>query len=96
MLLTAKNYFGRALRERGAPVRIVPKVDVIELSLALAREIAEKPILALRELKRCFYESVRSEQTAAAQTRRNCECKPTSLPIPKSLNASRVFIRVES
>jgi polyketide biosynthesis enoyl-CoA hydratase PksI len=67
MLLTAKNYFGRELRERGAPVRIVPKADVIELSLALAREIAEKPILALRELKRCFYESVRNEQTAAVQ-----------------------------
>jgi len=67
MLLTAKNYFGRELRERGAPVRIAPKADVIELSLALAREIAEKPILALRELKRCFYESVRSEQTAAVQ-----------------------------
>ena len=34
---------------------------------SLAREIAEKPILALRELKRCFYESVRNEQTAAVQ-----------------------------
>jgi polyketide biosynthesis enoyl-CoA hydratase PksI len=55
------------LRERGAPVRIVPKADVVELSLSLAREIAEKPLLALRELKRCFYESIRNEQTAALQ-----------------------------
>jgi polyketide biosynthesis enoyl-CoA hydratase PksI len=67
MLLTAKNYFGRELRERGAPVRVAQKADVVELSLSLAREIAEKPLLALRELKRRFYESVRNEQTAAVQ-----------------------------
>jgi polyketide biosynthesis enoyl-CoA hydratase PksI len=67
MLMTAKNYFGRELRERGAPVRIVPKADVLEISLSLAREIAEKPIVALRELKRSFYESVKHEQTAAVE-----------------------------
>jgi polyketide biosynthesis enoyl-CoA hydratase PksI len=67
MLLTAKNYFGRELRERGAPVRIVPKSEVVALSLSLARDIAEKPIVALKELKRAFYESVRNEQTAAVE-----------------------------
>jgi polyketide biosynthesis enoyl-CoA hydratase PksI len=67
MLLTAKNYFGRELRERGAPVRIVPKAEVAGISLSLARDIAEKPIVALRELKRAFYESVRNEQTAAVE-----------------------------
>ena len=67
MLLTAKNYFGRELRERGVPVRIVPKAEVVELSLSLARDIAEKPIVALRELKRCFFQSVKEEQTAAIQ-----------------------------
>jgi polyketide biosynthesis enoyl-CoA hydratase PksI len=67
MLLTAKNYFGRELRDRGAPVRVAQKADVVQLSLSLAREIAEKPLVALKELKRCFYESVREEQTAAIQ-----------------------------
>jgi polyketide biosynthesis enoyl-CoA hydratase PksI len=66
-LLTAKNYFGRELRDRGAPVRIARKAQVVELSLSLAHEIAEKPLLALRELKRCFYESVRDDQAAAIQ-----------------------------
>jgi polyketide biosynthesis enoyl-CoA hydratase PksI len=75
MLLTAKNYFGRELRERGAPFRIVPKAEVVELSLSLAREIAEKPIVALRELKRSFYESVRSEQTAAVQKELRMQAK---------------------
>lgn len=67
MLLTAKNYFGRELRERGAPVRVAPKADVVELSLSLAREIAEKPLAALREMKRCFQESIQNEQTAAVR-----------------------------
>jgi polyketide biosynthesis enoyl-CoA hydratase PksI len=67
MLLTAKNYFGRELRERGAPVRIVPKAEVVALSLSLARDIAEKPIVALKELKRTFYDSVRNDQTAAVE-----------------------------
>jgi polyketide biosynthesis enoyl-CoA hydratase PksI len=67
MLFTAKNYFGRELRERGAPVRVVQRSEVLELSLSLAREIAEKPLLALRELKRCFYESVQQDQTEAIQ-----------------------------
>jgi polyketide biosynthesis enoyl-CoA hydratase PksI len=67
MLLTAKNYFGRELRLRGAPVRIVPKAEVVALSLSLARDIAEKPIVALKELKRAFYESVRNDQTAAVE-----------------------------
>jgi polyketide biosynthesis enoyl-CoA hydratase PksI len=67
MLFTAKNYFGRELRERGAPVRVAQKAEVVELSCSLAHEIAEKPLLALRELKRCFYESVRNDQAAAIQ-----------------------------
>jgi len=67
MLLTAKNYFGRELRDRGAPVRVAQKADVVQLSVSLAHEIAEKPLFALKELKRCFYESVRREQSAAVQ-----------------------------
>jgi polyketide biosynthesis enoyl-CoA hydratase PksI len=67
MLLTAKNYFGRELRDRGAPVRVVQKTDVLQLSLSLAQEIAEKPLVALKELKRCFYESVRDEHIAAVE-----------------------------
>jgi len=67
MLLTAKNYFGHELRLRGAPVQITPKSHVYEASLSLARDIAEKPLFALKELKRCFYESVRDEQTVAIQ-----------------------------
>ena len=64
---------------------------MVELSISLAREIAEKPIVALKELKRCFYESVKDEQIAAVQ--KELQCKPTSSLIPKSPNASRVFIR---
>jgi polyketide biosynthesis enoyl-CoA hydratase PksI len=67
MLLTAKNYFGHELRLRGAPVQIAPKNQVLQLSLSLAQEIAGKPLHALKELKRCFYESVRSAQKAAVE-----------------------------
>lgn len=51
LLFTAKSFYGGELRRRGAPMRIVPKSDVIAVAMGLARDLAEKPLLALRELK---------------------------------------------
>ena len=67
MLFTARNYQGGELRARGAPVRFARKAGVLDAALAVAREIADKPAFALRELKRCYYASIRDELAAAVR-----------------------------
>ncbi len=51
MMLTARRYQGRELRERGAPMEIVPRDRVYPRALELASLLAKKPILQLKELK---------------------------------------------
>jgi len=67
MLLTARNYYGRELQLRGAATNFAKKAEVVALALSLAREIAGKPAIALRQVKRNFYESIRDEFAAAIQ-----------------------------
>jgi polyketide biosynthesis enoyl-CoA hydratase PksI len=52
MLFTARNYYGRELKERGAHVRIVSKSEVIKIAFEIAHELADKPLLSLKLLKK--------------------------------------------
>jgi len=65
MLLTARNYYGRELRLRGAATNFTKKAEVVSFALSIARGIAVKPAIALRQVKRSFYESIREEFAAA-------------------------------
>jgi 4-carboxy-3-alkylbut-2-enoyl-[acp] decarboxylase len=67
MLLTARNYYGSELRSRSVGCNFATRADVLSLALSLASEIAEKPVLALRQVKQSFYESIRDELAAAIQ-----------------------------
>jgi polyketide biosynthesis enoyl-CoA hydratase PksI len=51
MLYTAGSYYGQELKERGAPLKIVRKHDVIDTALEIAKTLAEKPLLSLKILK---------------------------------------------
>lgn len=51
MMLTARRYQGRELRERGAPMEIVGKDLVLTRALELAASLAQKPVLQLKQLK---------------------------------------------
>jgi polyketide biosynthesis enoyl-CoA hydratase PksI len=51
MLFRATNYYGRDLKERGAPVPIVPRERVLPVAYALAADLAQKPCIALQKLK---------------------------------------------
>ncbi len=51
MLLSARNYHGSELKERGASVKIVAKQDVTRTALEIAEELADKPLLSLKVLK---------------------------------------------
>jgi len=61
LLFTARNYFGRDLLARGIPARVVRKAEVIAVALALAEDLADKPRLALVELKRHLAERIRRD-----------------------------------
>jgi polyketide biosynthesis enoyl-CoA hydratase PksI len=51
MILTGKLYKGRELRERGLFNYVVPREEVMEVALDIARRIAEKPRHVLEMLK---------------------------------------------
>jgi polyketide biosynthesis enoyl-CoA hydratase PksI len=61
MLFTARSYHGGDLRERGAPVKIVKKGEVLPAALQLARDLVDKPRVALLELKHRLAEPIRAE-----------------------------------
>lgn len=67
MLISAKNYFGNELKERGANSKIVKKNDVIKVATEIAREIADKPLLALKELKKNINRNMIKELSAAIE-----------------------------
>lgn len=59
MLLSARNYFGKELKERGCPAHVVDKKEVIPSALKVAEELAAKPLGALKLLKRNLSGEVR-------------------------------------
>jgi polyketide biosynthesis enoyl-CoA hydratase PksI len=67
MMWTARNYFGRELRGRGVPMSVLPKGEVIPGALSIAREMAELPLVGLKELKHLYVQSLRPELDAAIQ-----------------------------
>lgn len=67
MMLTARNYQGAELRRRGVPVRVMPKADVVPSAMAMAAELARKPAVALRELKRARLSTAAPALAAAVE-----------------------------
>ncbi len=61
MLYTAKNYYGKELKERGAPAKIVSKKDVIPTAIELAEELVDKPISSLKLLKKQLVQEIHRE-----------------------------------
>jgi len=52
MLFSAKTYHGGELRDRGVPFKIVKKSEVINTAVAIAKELADKPLESLKLLKK--------------------------------------------
>ena len=65
MLFTAANYYGIDLKKRGAQARVVKKAVVLAEAMSLAQDLAQKPVLALKELKRSLTEHIKSHVAAA-------------------------------
>ncbi|MBU6398870.1 MAG: enoyl-CoA hydratase/isomerase family protein [Verrucomicrobia bacterium] len=64
MLFSAAAYHGGQLKERGLTARVVKKKDVIPTALALARELADRPLLSLKLLKQQLAQPIRDSLPA--------------------------------
>lgn len=70
LLFSARGYHGQVLAERGLPIPVLPRAQVIPHAIALARDLADKPraaLILLKEalnasLKAALPEAVRREQ----------------------------------
>jgi len=61
LLYTANTYHGGVLREKGVPIPVVKKVDVIPKALQLARQLTDKPRNSLKILKHHLMQEVRAK-----------------------------------
>ena len=66
LFFTARNYRGAELEKRGIPFPVLPRHEVMEYALALARNLAEKPRISLITLKDHLVESLRKRLPVVA------------------------------
>lgn len=81
MLLTARNYYGHELKERGAPVKIVHKQQVKQTAFEIASDLADKPLVSLKVLKKHLACQIRSEFSVAVQ--KELEMHQITFPQPE-------------
>lgn len=61
MMLTARTYRGEDLKNRGIPFPVLPRDEVLDYAIDVARSIAEKPRVSLVALKNHLIASMREE-----------------------------------
>lgn len=61
MLLSANTFRGAELEKRGIPFRVLPRKEVLEQAVELARQLAEKPRISLITLKAHLVASLREK-----------------------------------
>ncbi len=61
MLLQARRYRGEELKARGAAFPVVPRVEVMDQALQIARDLAQAPRLSLTTLKDHLVRSLRKD-----------------------------------
>lgn len=64
MLLSANHYHGGVLRARGIAAKVVKKHEVIPTAMALARDLANKPLVSLKLLKAHLTQQIKRELPA--------------------------------
>jgi len=65
LLLSARNFRGAELAQRGIPFPVLPRAEVLGYALELAREVAEKPRLSLITMKDHLVAQIREELPGA-------------------------------
>ncbi|NQY68172.1 MAG: enoyl-CoA hydratase/isomerase family protein [Flavobacteriales bacterium] len=67
MLLNAQNFRGADLEKRGFPFPVYPRNQVLEKSLELAQQLAEKPRVSLVILKKHLVEEIKKDLPAVIE-----------------------------
>lgn len=67
LLFSANNYRGAELGKRGIPFPVLPRKDVVDYALGLARQLAEKPRISLITLKDHLVASLRERLPAVIE-----------------------------
>jgi polyketide biosynthesis enoyl-CoA hydratase PksI len=67
MLFLGRNYFGHELKQRGVSFQVLPRRDVIPAAIAMARDLADMPVVSLKLLKQHLTEPVRRDLPAAVE-----------------------------
>jgi polyketide biosynthesis enoyl-CoA hydratase PksI len=80
MLITARNYRGEELARRGAPYPALPRAEVAEAALSLARDVADKPRVSLVTLKHRLTEELRAALPKATAAEVEMHAKTFNLP----------------
>ncbi len=71
MLFGARSYHGQQLAERGVPLPVLPRVDVLPHALELARDLADKPAISLSLLKQALTADLRAALPEAVRRERS-------------------------
>ncbi|MFI1257758.1 polyketide synthase [Streptomyces netropsis] len=61
MLMSAKTYYGRDLKDRGIPFPVLRRAEVLPYAVELAENLAEKPRISLITLKDHLVSDLRAE-----------------------------------
>ncbi|GGR19793.1 polyketide synthase [Streptomyces netropsis] len=61
MLMSAKTYYGRDLKDRGVPFPVLRRAEVLPYAVELAENLAEKPRISLITLKDHLVSDLRAE-----------------------------------
>jgi polyketide biosynthesis enoyl-CoA hydratase PksI len=67
MLLSARNYYGSELKERGVSAKIVSKENVMEAAREIAEDLSDKPLLSLKLLKNNLRNQISSALSNAVE-----------------------------
>lgn len=60
ILYTGKNFKGKELREKGMGATIVKKADVLTYALQIAKDLADKPLISLKLLKKRLTKEIKT------------------------------------
>ncbi|GAX60244.1 enoyl-CoA hydratase/carnithine racemase [Candidatus Scalindua japonica] len=60
MMLSAKNYQGGELEQRGIPFKVVPRKEVFTIAMQMSKELADKPRTSLIAMKKHLTQHLRA------------------------------------
>ena len=90
LLYTAQDYEGRDLKARNVPMRIVPRAQVDNVAMNMAKDFNQKPLVSLKLLKKHLVQEIKSDLPKAIEQELAMHKVSFSLPVVKE-NIEKLF-----